>query len=201
MGGGASKQRVATLKGHTSWVNAVASYTTQAGAVRVVSGSYDNIIKIWDPDTQRLLATLQGHTNDVNTVACYTTRAGAVRVVSGSGGNLAVRDAGDSPDLTMLHDVDLNVTIELGRTRMFVEDVVQLGADSVIELDKAAGDPVDVFVNGRKVARGEVLVLNDNFCIRVSEILSAEPAPLGSAPGGVLPADRMNADGEESRAN
>ena len=54
---------LATLQGHTS-VNAVASYTTQAGAVRVVSGSDDNTAKIWDPDTQRLLATLQGHTDD-----------------------------------------------------------------------------------------------------------------------------------------
>ena len=113
----------------------------------------------------------------------------------------SVRNAGESPDLTMLHDVDLNVTIELGRTRMFVEDVVQLGADSVIELDKAAGDPVDGFVNGRKVARGEVLVLNDNFCIRVSEILSAEPTPLGSTPGGVLAADQVDADREETPAN
>ena len=115
-------------------------------------------------------------------------------------GPASVRTAADSPDLTMLHDVDLNVTIELGRTRMFVEDVVQLGADSVIELDKAAGDPVDVFVNGRKVARGEVLVLNDNFCIRVSEILSAEPT-LGNATGGVLPANHVDADREETRAN
>jgi flagellar motor switch protein FliN/FliY len=77
----------------------------------------------------------------------------------------------DGVNLSMLQDVDLHVTIELGRTRMVVEDVVRLNADSVIELDKAAGDPVDVYVNGRHVARGEVLVLNDNFCIRVSEIL------------------------------
>jgi len=84
MGGGASKQRVATLKGHTNDVYAVASYTTQAGAVRVVSGSCDKTVRIWDPDAQRLLATLQGHTNWVYAVASYTTRAGAVRVVSGS---------------------------------------------------------------------------------------------------------------------
>ena len=113
----------------------------------------------------------------------------------------SVRSANESPDLTMLHDVDLNVTIELGRTRMFVEDVVQLGADSVIELDKAAGDPVDVFVNGRKVARGEVLVLNDNFCIRVSEIIAAEQSPQHGTPGGVLPADRVDASREETPAN
>jgi flagellar motor switch protein FliN/FliY len=49
--------------------------------------------------------------------------------------------------------------------------VLKLNADSVVELDKAAGDPVDIYVNGRRIARGEVLVLNENFCVRVSEIL------------------------------
>lgn len=73
--------------------------------------------------------------------------------------------------LDLLSDVNLNVRIELGRTRMLVEDVLRLGEGAVVELDKLAGDPVDVFVNGRPVARGEVLVLNDNFCIRISEIL------------------------------
>jgi len=73
--------------------------------------------------------------------------------------------------LDLLSDVNLNVRIELGRTRMLVEDVLRLGDGAVVELDKLAGDPVDVFVNGRHVARGEVLVLNDNFCIRISEIL------------------------------
>lgn len=74
--------------------------------------------------------------------------------------------------IDMLGDVDLDVAIELGRTEMLVEDVLKLGPGAVVELDKLAGDPVDVFVNGRLVARGEVLVLNDNFCIRVSEIVA-----------------------------
>ncbi len=73
--------------------------------------------------------------------------------------------------LDLLSDVNLNVRIELGRTRMLVEDVLRLGEGAVVELDKLAGDPVDIFVNGRPVARGEVLVLNDNFCVRISEIL------------------------------
>ncbi len=77
-----------------------------------------------------------------------------------------------SGGIEMLSDVDLEVTIELGRTEMLVEDVLKLGAGSVVELDKLAGDPVDIYVNGRHVARGEVLVLNDNFCIRVSEIIA-----------------------------
>lgn len=82
--------------------------------------------------------------------------------------------AGDGPlsSIDLLKDVELNVKIELGRSRMLVEDVLKLGEGSVVELDKLAGDPVDVFVNDRLVARGEVLVLNDNFCVRVNEIVA-----------------------------
>lgn len=74
--------------------------------------------------------------------------------------------------IDLLRDVELNVKIELGRARMLVEDVLKLTEGSVVELDKLAGDPVDVFVNDRLVARGEVLVLNDNFCVRVNEIVA-----------------------------
>lgn len=74
--------------------------------------------------------------------------------------------------IAMLSDVKLNVKIELGRSEMLIEDVLKLGEGSVVELDKLAGDPVDVLVNNRLVARGEVLVLNDNFCVRISQIMS-----------------------------
>jgi flagellar motor switch protein FliN/FliY len=74
--------------------------------------------------------------------------------------------------IDLLRDVELNVKIELGRNRMLVEDVLKLSEGSVVELDKLAGDPVDVFVNDRLIARGEVLVLNDNFCVRVNEIVA-----------------------------
>ncbi|MGB0766206.1 MAG: flagellar motor switch protein FliN [Phycisphaeraceae bacterium] len=85
----------------------------------------------------------------------------------------AVGPVGGSADgIDMLGDVDLDVTIELGRAEMLVEDVLRLASGSVVELNKLAGDPVDVYVNSRLVARGEVLVLNDNFCIRISEILA-----------------------------
>jgi flagellar motor switch protein FliN len=83
----------------------------------------------------------------------------------------AMQDAQVS-SIDLLRDVELNVKIELGRSRMLVEDVLKLGEGSVVELDKLAGDPVDVFVNDRLVARGEVLVLNDNFCVRVNEIVA-----------------------------
>lgn len=76
--------------------------------------------------------------------------------------------------IDLLNDVELNVTIELGRAQMLIEDVLKLGEGSVVELDKLAGDPVDVLVNDRLVARGEVLVLNDNFCVRISEIIAPD---------------------------
>lgn len=82
--------------------------------------------------------------------------------------------------LAMLKDVDLKVRIELGRTRMLVEDVLQLGGGSVVELDRLAGDPVDVYVNERLIARGEILVLNDNFCVRVGEVFTLDPHRLSS---------------------
>lgn len=80
--------------------------------------------------------------------------------------------SGEKATLDLLKDVDLDLRIELGRTQMYLEDVLKLKRGSVVTLDKLAGDPVDVFVNGRLVARGEVLVLNDNFCVRVTELLT-----------------------------
>jgi flagellar motor switch protein FliN len=88
--------------------------------------------------------------------------------------NFATRTSAQLPEgINLLSDVNLNVKIELGRTRMLIEDVLKLTAGAVVELDKLAGDPVDVYVNNRPVARGEVLVLNDNFCVRINEILDS----------------------------
>ena len=74
--------------------------------------------------------------------------------------------------LDALQEVELDLRIELGRTQLLIEEVLKLREGSVVPLDKLAGDPVDILVNGRLVARGEVLVLNDNFCVRVAEIVS-----------------------------
>lgn len=76
--------------------------------------------------------------------------------------------------LELLSDVELDLKIELGRTQMHLEDVLQLRKGAVVPLDKLAGDPVEIFVNGRLIARGEVLVLNDNFCVRVAELISGD---------------------------
>lgn len=80
----------------------------------------------------------------------------------------------DKATLELLRDVELDLKIELGRTQMHLEDVLKLRRGSVVPLDKLAGDPVDVYVNGRLIARGEVLVLNDNFCVRVAELITGD---------------------------
>jgi flagellar motor switch protein FliN/FliY len=91
--------------------------------------------------------------------------------------NLAGTDSTNgAASLDLLHDVQLDLKIELGRTHMRLEDVLRLKQGAVVTLDKLAGDPVDVYANGRRIARGEVLVLNDNFCVRVTELISDEVA-------------------------
>jgi flagellar motor switch protein FliN/FliY len=84
-------------------------------------------------------------------------------------------DPGAVASLSAINEVELDMHIELGRAELLVEEVLRLREGSVVPLDKLAGDPVDILVNGRLIARGEVLVLNDTFCVRVAEIL-APPA-------------------------
>lgn len=83
--------------------------------------------------------------------------------------------AGEAATLDLLQDVELDLRIEFGRTHLSLEDVLRLRKGSVVALDKLAGDPVDIFVNDRLIARGEVLVLNDNFCVRVAELVAGIP--------------------------
>ena len=74
--------------------------------------------------------------------------------------------------LDLISEVDLDVKVELGRTYMYIEDVLKLRRGSVVPLDKMAGETVDIYINGRLLAKGEVLVMNENFCVRVAELLA-----------------------------
>ena len=89
-------------------------------------------------------------------------RNGANRKMSNSEGN----------NIDLLMDVFLKVTVELGRTRMQLRQVLELQQGSVVELDRLAGDPVDVYVNERLLARGEVIVVDDKFGVRITELIS-----------------------------
>ena len=85
-------------------------------------------------------------------------------------------DGKDSPDqagnLNFILDIPLEVSVELGRTRMLVNDLLKLGQGSVIELSKVAGETLEIMANQKLVARGEVVVINEKYGIRVTEIIS-----------------------------
>ncbi|MCB1190258.1 MAG: flagellar motor switch protein FliN [Leptospiraceae bacterium] len=75
-------------------------------------------------------------------------------------------------NLNLLMDVQMSLTVELGRTKMYIKDILGLGEGSIIELDKLAGEPVDLLVNGKLIAKGEVVVIDENFGVRVTDIVS-----------------------------
>lgn len=78
----------------------------------------------------------------------------------------------ESNNLNMLLDIPLQVTVELGRTKRSVKEILEMSSGSIIELDKLAGEPVDILVNNRHIARGEVVVIDENFGVRITDILS-----------------------------
>ncbi len=75
-------------------------------------------------------------------------------------------------NIELILDVPLKVTVELGKTRMLIRDILNLGPGSIIELDKLAGEPVEILVNGKPIARGEVVVIDENFGVRITDIIS-----------------------------
>ena len=94
----------------------------------------------------------------------------------------------DSPDgtskpgpLSMLYDLDLPISIELGRARMSVQDVLALARGSVVQLDRQAGEPVDVYVGNRRFAEGEVVIVGEQFGVRITRIVNAAPTTIASA--------------------
>jgi flagellar motor switch protein FliN/FliY len=82
------------------------------------------------------------------------------------------RAPGGSTDLDFILDIPLEVTVEMGRTKMLINDLLQLGQGSVIELNRLAGEPLDILVNNKLVARGEVVVVGEKFGIRLTDIVS-----------------------------
>jgi flagellar motor switch protein FliN/FliY len=92
--------------------------------------------------------------------------------IPGRGGDDSGERFVDFSRMKMVLDVPLKVTVELGRTKLLINDLLQLGQGSVIELDKMAGEPMEIYVNDKLVALGEVVVVNEKFGIRLTDIMS-----------------------------
>lgn len=84
----------------------------------------------------------------------------------------APRAGSERRDLDFILDIPLDVSAELGRTRLLINELLQLGQGSVVELNKLAGEPLEVYVNGKLVARGEAVVINEKFGVRLTDIIS-----------------------------
>jgi flagellar motor switch protein FliN/FliY len=88
-----------------------------------------------------------------------------------AGSNSSAADS--SVNMEFLLDISLDVTVELGRTKMLINDMLKLGQGSVIELSKSAGESLDILANQKPIARGEVVVVNDKYGVRLTEVISA----------------------------
>lgn len=80
----------------------------------------------------------------------------------------------DKFDLSLLLDIPLQVTVELGRTRMTVESLLRLSQGSIVELNRVAGEPLDIYVNNKLMARGEAVVVKEKFGVRITDVLSPD---------------------------
>lgn len=105
--------------------------------------------------------------NDINFSQASVSKAEFQHLSQPAGGN-------DPRNIELLMDVDLPIAIELGRTKMSISDILSLGPGSVVELNKLAGEPVDLLVNQKVVARGEVVVIDENFGVRITQLLTPE---------------------------
>ena len=94
-------------------------------------------------------------------------------------GSPAKRSGSGIENIDFILDIPLEVTVRLGSARMPIKDLLELGAGSVIELDRTAGDPLEVLVNNKLVARGEAVVVNEKFGIRLSEIIAPSDRIIG----------------------
>ena len=81
--------------------------------------------------------------------------------------------AGDGADLRRLHDVPVELAVEIGRTRMTIGQTLELRPGSVVSLNRLAGEPVDLLINGKPIARGEVVVIDEEFGLRITDVVSA----------------------------
>jgi flagellar motor switch protein FliN/FliY len=99
---------------------------------------------------------------------------GPVQVQPAEFGTLTSEQRADNraANIDLLLDVSLPVAIELGRTQMTISDILELGSGSIVELDKLAGEPVDILVNSKPLAKGEVVVLDENFGVRITSLVS-----------------------------
>jgi flagellar motor switch protein FliN len=149
------------------------------------------------PDTSSEIDEMMSADDIQKMMSGLTSAEDSARAFSGGGmGDMGMMGGGSpfanfgggaetpsSRPIDLIMDIPLEVTVELGRIRMLIKDVLDLASGSIVELDRVAGEPVDLLVNGRLVAKGEVVVIEDNFGIRITEIVSPAERVVGLGKG------------------
>ncbi|MGI6681109.1 MAG: flagellar motor switch protein FliN [Bdellovibrionota bacterium] len=120
--------------------------------------------------------------NDADEFEALSDIAKAAQDVADSANDTSVgARASNSPTLDYILDVTLQVSVEVGRAKMSIQDLLQLGQGAVVGLEKTAGEPLDIFMNGKQVAKGEAVIINERFGVRVTDVISREERALGLA--------------------
>ena len=167
----------------TSPLGALDLSTAVRPALEAAAGAFGPVVvdpgQLMEPDVALSALVSKGETVIVPLVDGAQVRAvvalrlspwpGAAQPAAGPHGQDSV---GVRAGLELLHDVEMEVSAELGRTRMSVRELLTLSPGAVVELDRAAGSPADLLVNGRLIARGEVVVIDENFGLRITEIVA-----------------------------
>jgi flagellar motor switch protein FliN/FliY len=102
---------------------------------------------------------------------------------------VAAATGADTPELERLYDVPVELAVEIGRTHMTIRETLALGPGSIVTLNRLAGEPVDLLVNGKPIARGEVVVIDEEFGLRVTEVVAGETAAQAEASAPAAPAE------------
>lgn len=131
---------------------------------KVVPGNLNNFLESAEDESPEETAGAEVDADDSDMFEVDTAQFQSLNdLASGDGGGA---------NINMLMDIEMPITIELGRTKLSIKEILTLGQGSIIELDKLSGDPVDVFINEKRFARGEVVVVDENFGVRITEIVS-----------------------------
>jgi flagellar motor switch protein FliN len=122
-----------------------------------------------------MLKMLEGLPQEERSASAEDINFGSASASKAEFQQLSQTGGGGAPrNIDLLMDVDLPIAIELGRTKMAIQEILALGPGSVVELNKLAGEPVDLLVNNKVVAKGEVVVIDENFGLRITQLVTPE---------------------------
>ncbi|HLS42867.1 MAG TPA: flagellar motor switch protein FliN [Paenalcaligenes sp.] len=155
----------------TDWEAAMAEQLAGSQSSSQTGTQADGLSQGLDDDwaaalAEQTAASTSSHNEQENTTETTVTPA-AFQPISGK-----VESPDSDGDIHMIMDIPVQLTVELGRTRLTIKNILQLGQGSVVELDGLAGEPLDIFVNGYLIAQGEVVVVDEKYGIRVTDIIT-----------------------------